>query len=28
VYPGHGPPTSIGAELATNPYLANVNPVR
>jgi len=21
VYPGHGPPTSIGAELATNPYL-------
>lgn len=22
VYPGHGPPTSIGAELATNPYLA------
>ena len=24
VYPGHGPPTSIGAELATNPYLAAV----
>lgn len=22
VYPGHGPPTSIGAELATNPFLA------
>jgi glyoxylase-like metal-dependent hydrolase (beta-lactamase superfamily II) len=28
VYPGHGPPTSIGAELATNPYLANVHPVQ
>lgn len=27
VYPGHGPPTSIGAELATNPYLVvNANP--
>lgn len=24
VYPGHGPPTSIGAELATNPYLIGV----
>ena len=24
VYPGHGPPTSIGAELATNPFLADV----
>ncbi|HEU4994658.1 MAG TPA: MBL fold metallo-hydrolase [Gemmatimonadaceae bacterium] len=24
VYPGHGPPTSIGTELATNPYL-NLN---
>jgi hydroxyacylglutathione hydrolase len=24
VYPGHGPPTSIGAELATNPFLAGV----
>lgn len=23
VYPGHGPPTSIGAEVATNPYLAD-----
>lgn len=23
VYPGHGPPTSIGDELATNPYLAS-----
>lgn len=22
VYPGHGPPTSIGTELATNPFLA------
>lgn len=22
VYPGHGPPTSIGAELATNPFLS------
>jgi glyoxylase-like metal-dependent hydrolase (beta-lactamase superfamily II) len=22
VYPGHGPPTTIGAELATNPFLA------
>lgn len=28
VYPGHGPPTSIGAELATNPYLAGVHHVR
>lgn len=24
VYPGHGPPTRIGAELATNPFLAGV----
>ena len=24
VYPGHGPPTSIGVELATNPFLAGV----
>jgi hydroxyacylglutathione hydrolase len=24
VYPGHGPPTSRGAELASNPYLAGV----
>ena len=24
VYPGHGPPTSIGAELATNPFLAGL----
>ena len=24
VYPGHGPPTSIGAELATNPFLVGV----
>ena len=23
VYPGHGPPTSIGTELATNPFLAS-----
>ena len=28
VYPGHGPPTSIGAELATNPYLADLPHVR
>ena len=28
VYPGHGPPTSIGAELATNPYLTDLNHVR
>jgi hydroxyacylglutathione hydrolase len=28
VYPGHGPPTTIGAELATNPYLTHLNPVR
>jgi glyoxylase-like metal-dependent hydrolase (beta-lactamase superfamily II) len=31
VYPGHGPPTSIGTELATNPYLvanAHQNHVR
>jgi hydroxyacylglutathione hydrolase len=25
VYPGHGPPTSIGAELATNPFLIGVH---
>jgi hydroxyacylglutathione hydrolase len=24
VYPGHGPPTSIGAELASNPFLAGL----
>lgn len=24
VYPGHGPPTTIGAELATNPFLGNI----
>ena len=24
VYPGHGPPTSIGSELASNPFLADV----
>ena len=24
VYPGHGPPTTIGDELATNPFLAGV----
>jgi hydroxyacylglutathione hydrolase len=24
VYPGHGPPTTIGAELATNPFLAGL----
>lgn len=28
VYPGHGPPTSIGAELATNPYLTDLHHVR
>ena len=28
VYPGHGPPTSIGAELATNPYLMGVSQTR
>lgn len=28
VYPGHGPPTSIGAEVATNPYLADLHHVR
>lgn len=25
VYPGHGPPTTIGAELASNPYLAHLH---
>ena len=28
VYPGHGPSTTIGAELATNPYLQHVQPAR
>jgi len=28
VYPGHGPPTTIGAELLGNPYLAHLHPVR
>ena len=28
VYPGHGPPTTIGAELATNPYLVGAHNVR
>ena len=28
VYPGHGPPTTIGAELATNPYLTDLHHVR
>ena len=28
VYPGHGPPTNIGAELSTNPYLADLHHVR
>jgi glyoxylase-like metal-dependent hydrolase (beta-lactamase superfamily II) len=28
VYPGHGPPTTIGAELATNPYLTDFHHVR
>jgi hydroxyacylglutathione hydrolase len=25
VYPGHGPPTSIGVELETNPFLSGIN---
>jgi glyoxylase-like metal-dependent hydrolase (beta-lactamase superfamily II) len=25
VYPGHGPPTTIGAELATNPFRLDIN---
>lgn len=28
VYPGHGPPTTIGSELASNPYLADLHPAR
>jgi len=28
VYPGHGPPTTIEAELSTNPYLIDVQPAR
>jgi len=28
VYPGHGPPTNIGSELATNPYLLHLDHVR
>ena len=28
VYPGHGPPTNIGAELSTNPYLTDLHHVR
>jgi glyoxylase-like metal-dependent hydrolase (beta-lactamase superfamily II) len=24
IYPGHGPPTTLGAELAQNPYLAEL----
>ena len=28
VYPGHGPPTTIGAELATNPYLTDLHHAR
>lgn len=27
VYPGHGPPTRIGAELASNPFLAGVKAI-
>lgn len=27
VYPGHGPPTTIAAELATNPFLADIEHV-
>jgi hydroxyacylglutathione hydrolase len=26
VYPGHGPPTTLGAELARNPFLAELRP--
>jgi hydroxyacylglutathione hydrolase len=28
VYPGHGPPTTLGAELAHNPFLAELRAVR
>jgi glyoxylase-like metal-dependent hydrolase (beta-lactamase superfamily II) len=28
VYPGHGPPTTLGAELASNPFLADVRAAR
>ena len=28
VYPGHGPPTNIAAELATNPYLSDLHHAR
>jgi glyoxylase-like metal-dependent hydrolase (beta-lactamase superfamily II) len=28
VYPGHGPPTTLGAELATNPFLAELRATR
>jgi glyoxylase-like metal-dependent hydrolase (beta-lactamase superfamily II) len=28
VYPGHGPPTTLGAELATNPFLAELRTER
>jgi glyoxylase-like metal-dependent hydrolase (beta-lactamase superfamily II) len=28
VYPGHGPPTTLGEELATNPFLADVRASR
>lgn len=28
VYPGHGPPTTIGAELASNPYLTHLHSVQ
>jgi glyoxylase-like metal-dependent hydrolase (beta-lactamase superfamily II) len=28
VYPGHGPPTTLGDELATNPFLAELRAAR
>ena len=28
VYPGHGPPTTLGAERARNPFLAELRPAR
>jgi glyoxylase-like metal-dependent hydrolase (beta-lactamase superfamily II) len=28
VYPGHGPPTTLGAELASNPFLADLRAAR
>ena len=28
IYPGHGPPTTLGRELATNPFLAELRATR